>query len=48
MNGPTPEVWALVEFWRAALDFVIWWILAPYVGICVVVALLASLPERKN
>lgn len=42
------ETWALVEFWQAALDFVIWWILAPYAVVCIVVALgSAALEKRK-
>ncbi len=46
MNGPTPEVWALVEYWQAVLDKVVWWFLLPFVVICVIAALIEAFPPK--
>ena len=44
----TADTWAWVEYFQAIWDFVVWWILAPFVGCMIAIAILVSVLEEKN
>jgi hypothetical protein len=43
----TYETWATIEWLSAIYDFVIWWCIAPFVFICVLVALVEVLIRKE-
>ena len=43
----TAETWATIEWLSAIYDFVIWWIIAPFVVVCIVLAILEALTRKE-
>lgn len=41
------ETWATVQWLSAVYDFVIWWCIAPFVVVCIVLAVLEALTRKE-